>query len=308
MLLKARTVPDDLQILRYLNVRMELSEQDKYRYRNLERGYEGEVKFDQLMESHLEERFIINDLLLKINNSLFQFDTVTISQDGIQLIDVKNFQHDCFYDSDKFFNVTTNREYQNPIVQLKRSQTLFRQLLQTHKLNYLVDASVIFINPEFTLYQAPMNLPIVLPGQVKRFIKKYNQIPSKLHDGHRELAQKLISLHQPKNPFVTLPVYHYSQLRKGIYCETCGSFQVIKSGHYFICKSCSGAEKTEHAILRNVKEFTVLFPDKTISTKGIADWCKDAVSKKTISRILRRHFSICGSARESHFKKQTLPL
>lgn len=75
MLLRGRTESYELLALRFLNSRMKLTEQEKFRLLNLEKGYEGEVKFDQLAEGLHEERYIINDLLLEINNSYFQIDT-----------------------------------------------------------------------------------------------------------------------------------------------------------------------------------------------------------------------------------------
>jgi hypothetical protein len=217
MLLKSRAESHELLIMRSLNTRFELTEKEKFHYLNLEKGYEGEVNFDLLAESLQEEEFIINELLLEVNNSYFQIDTLIISQGVIHLLDIKNYQGDCYLKSDKLYSFVTDREYKNPIDQLKRSATLFRQLLQNLKQNYLVDASVIFINPEFNLYQAPMDQPIILPTQVNRFLRDLNKTPSKLNEDHKKLAQKLISLHQTKNPFTVLPNYNYNQLQKGIY-------------------------------------------------------------------------------------------
>lgn len=163
MLLKRRSESHELMIMQALNTRMELSDKEKFNYLNLKKGYEGEVKFDLLLEGLGEERFIIHDLLLEVNNSYFQIDTLIISQGVIYLLDVKNYQGDCYLKSEKLYSVTTEREYKNPVDQLKRSATLLRQLIQNLKHNYLVDASVIFINPEFTLYQAPLDQPIILP-------------------------------------------------------------------------------------------------------------------------------------------------
>jgi hypothetical protein len=159
MLLKGRTESDELMAMRYLNTRMEFTKKEKFRYLTLEKGYEGELKFDQLAESIQEERYIINDLLLVVNNSYFQIDTLIISQGVIHLLDIKNFQGDWYLESDKLYSVTTRNEVKNPVDQLKRCVTLFNQLLQNHKQNYLVEASVIFINSEFSLYQAPMDQP-----------------------------------------------------------------------------------------------------------------------------------------------------
>lgn len=302
MILKERTESDELLAMRYLNSRMELIEKDKYRYLSIEKGYEGEVNFDLLTKNLLEERYILNDLLLEANNSTFQIDSMVISQGVIHLLDVKNFEGDCYFESDKFISVTSGREYNNPITQLNRSTTLFRQLLQNLKLNYLVESSIIFINPEFTLYQAPMNLPIVLPTQVNRFIKNLNHTPSTLNDRHNQLAQKLLSLHQTKNRFAVLPKYEYEGLEKGIYCRNCGSFLVSKKVNDFVCRKCGEIEKIELTILRNVKEFKLLFPDRKITTQSIYDWCKTDVSKKTICRVLKKNFTALGNTSDTYYK------
>lgn len=236
MLLKKRYESDELMTMRYLNKRMELTEKEKFYYQNLEKGFAGEVKFDLLIEGlqdFQEERLILNDLLFEVNNSYFQIDSLIISQGVIHLLDVKNYEGDYYLESGNLYSVTTGREYKNPVDQLKRSATLFRQLLQTLKLNHLVEASVVFINPEFTLYHASKDQPIILPTQVNRFLKELIRTPSTLNERHKKTAQKLISLHQTKNPFVTLPTYKYEQLQKGIFCNNCGSLLISKRNKNF---------------------------------------------------------------------------
>jgi hypothetical protein len=302
MILKGRSESDELMTMRYLHKRMELTEKEKFYYFNLEKGYEGEGKFDLLVESLQGERYIINDLLLEVNNSYFQIDTLIISQGVIHLLDIKNFQGDCYLESDKLYSVTTNREFKNPADQLKRSTTLFRLLLQNLKQNYLVEPSVIFINPEFTLYQAPMDQPFILPTQINRFLNDLNIAPSMLNDGHNKLAQNLISLHQTKNPFNTLPKYNYDTLQKGIYCKSCMSFQIFIKNNNFVCGSCEGLEKFEPAILRNVEEFKLLFPDRKITTQSIYAWCKVELNKRTFCRILKKNYTAYGNTRDTYYK------
>src|SRR3954471_8797451 len=302
MLLKSRTECHELLIMRSLNKRLNLTKNVNFHYLNLEKGYEGEVNFDLLAESLQEEKFIINDLLLEVNNSYFQIDTLIISQGVIHLLDIKNYQGDCYLKSDKLYSVVTDREYKNPVDQLKRCATLFRQLLQNLKQNYLVDAFVIFINPEFTLYQAPMDQPIILPTQVNRFLRDLNKTSSKLNEGHKKLAQTLISLHQPKNPYTVLPHYNYDQLQKGIYCKTCNSFLVSIKNYDFLCKKCGGHEKIERAILRNVKEFNLLFPDQKITTQSIYAWCKVDLNRRTFCRFLKKNYTSFGNTRDTYYK------
>lgn len=154
------------------------------------KGYEGEVKFDQHTENLQEERFILNDLLLEVNNSYFQIDTLIISQGINYLIDIKNYEGWLLPGiGQALFGKNRPRKYKNRINQLKRSETLFTQLLHNLKYTYLVESSVIFINPEFTLYQAPMDQPIIFPSQVNRFIDDLNQTPSQLIVGTKILLE-----------------------------------------------------------------------------------------------------------------------
>jgi hypothetical protein len=294
LLLKARTESNELLTLRYLNARMNLTEKEKFHYLNLEKGFEGEVKFDKLAEGIQEDRYIINDLLLEVNNSYFQIDTTMISQGVIYLLDIKNFEGDYYLESDKFYGVKTGREYKNPMDQLKRSMTLFRQLLQKLKQNYLIEGFVIFINPEFSLYQAPRDQPIILPSQVNRFLRELNKTPSKLNNGHMKLAQTLIPLHQNNNPFTILPTFNYNQPRKGITCARCTSFSLSVHGRKCICQDCGHEELVSTAVMRNVIEYKLLFPTRKITTNAIHEWCKIVEPKKRIGEILGKNFKIVG--------------
>ncbi|MEH7224092.1 NERD domain-containing protein [Bacillus sp. JJ1566] len=301
MLLKARTESDELLTLRFLNIRTELTSKEKYYYQNLERGYEGELRFDSMIQDLGEERYVINDLWLEMNNSFFQIDSTVISQGAINLLDIKNFQGDCYLDSDNLYSVSTGREYKNPINQLNRCASLFRQLLQSLNLNYLVDASIIFIHPEFTLYQAPLDKPFILPTQLNRFLRDLNKGSSQLNDGHRKLAQTLLELHQTKNPFAKLPAYTYDQIKPGTYCKNCKSFQVSIRHHHLFCNSCGEQEKIDQAIMRNVKEFSLLFPDQKITTQAIFDWCKLDLCKRTYSRVLKKNYNSIGTTRNTYY-------
>lgn len=301
MLVKRRFPSDELKSMRYLNTRMELTEREKRHWSNLEKGYEGELKFDLLAENLTEERLVIHDLLLEVNNSYFQIDSLIISEGMIHLAEIKNFQGDWHLESDKLYAVNTGREYKNPVYQLKRSVALFRQLLQTLQSNVPVEASVIFINPEFTLYQAPMDQPIILPTQINRFLKDLNHIPSKLNEGHRKLAQQLLSLHQTKNPYTMLPEYHFDQLKKGMYCKVCQSL-LNRINKDLVCGECGRHEKIEQGILRNIKEFKLLFPGRKLTTQSIYEWCNADISKRTFSRVLKKNYSMWGDTSNTYFE------
>jgi hypothetical protein len=299
MAYKSRTESKELRVMKSLFYRMDLSEKDKQYYYNLKKGYEGEVLFDSLTEMLQCECLILNDLRLKVNNTTFQIDTVILSE-LIYLFEVKNFEGDYYYDGDKFYQ-KPKIDRNNPLHQLNRAETLFRQLLYNLKFNAPIDGSVVFINPEFTLYQAPLNKPQILPTQVHRYLRKLNETPSKLNVKHKWLAEKLASLHNDNYPFTELPAYQYEHLRKGIFCRVCGSLSISLDGQKCVCEDCSHTESVESAVMRLVNEFKLLFPERKITTKAIHEWCGEVNCRRSINRILDKHFKLVGFGKGAHY-------
>lgn len=300
---KARTESLELKILRLLNTRMELAPDKQKQYVSLEKGFEGEVQFDRLTEKLESDCLILNDLLFEVNNSTFQIDTLIIFQDIIYLIDIKNFEGDYCYHLDSFHTVS-GKEFKNPLDQLKRCHFLFRQLIQSLGNTLSIEATVVFVNPEFTLYLAPKNLPFILPTQLNRFLKKLNSKPSTLNNKHIKLADKLVSLHINEFPFSRLHCYEYDQLKKGITCKLCNSFSLALSvrGKEVVCNECGHHELVDSAVLRSVEEYSLLFPNRKITTKDIFEWCQMVESKKRIQRILGRNLKIISNQRWAYYE------
>jgi hypothetical protein len=290
---KSRNQSSELKVLESLNTRMNLSGKDKQHYFNLKKGYEGEILFDLLTKKLQCECLILNDLLLKLNNSLFQIDTLIITSEIIYLFEVKNFEGDFYCESDRFFK-KPNTEIHNPLTQLSKGESLLRQLLQNLGFNIPICASVVFINPEFTLYQTPLNKPFIFPTQLNTYFKKLHTLPSNLNKKHEILADKLISLHIEDSPYKLLPPYEYDLLRKGITCRGCTSFSISITGKKYVCMECGHEELFEAAVTRSVNEFKLLFPTRKVTTNVIYDWCNVVKSKKSIRRILDKNFTKAG--------------
>lgn len=300
MVYKSRTKSKELAILEILNDRMQLARKDKQHYFNLKKGYEGEVIFDSLTEKLQCECLILNDLLFEVNHTIFQLDSLIIVQGKILFFEVKNFEGDYYYESDKLYK-KPKLEIINPLLQLSRSEPLLRQLLLNHGFNLPIDASVVFINPKFTLYQAPLYKPFIFPTQIKNYLADLNATPSKLTPQNKELADMLLSLHITESPYEKLPSYHYDQLQKGISCTRCHSFSITVSNKYCFCMKCQYQELLDEAVLRNIKEFRLLFPNKKLTTRTIHHWSQ-VVPERRIRNILLRTFTKMGDHRWSYFE------
>ncbi len=300
MILKKLEVSEDLKLFRELSLRMQLSDAENQYLSNMEKGYEGEQAFSNMLEKRSDDWLIINDLLLEHNNTRFQIDTLLLQHNGIYLFEVKNYEGDFYIEADKWHN-KSGKEMKNPILQLTRSESLLRQLFQELRINIPIKAYVVFINPEFTLYQAPRDLPVIFPSQLNRFLEQLKNSSVKLNKKYLSFAEKLISLHQADNPYARVPEYDYERVGRGITCEVCSSFITSIKGDYIVCDVCGDKELIDTAVIRNVYIFKRLFPNHKVTTNTIYEWCHIIPSNKTIRRILSRNFIRKGQGKYSYY-------
>lgn len=162
---------------------------------------------------------------------------------------------------------------------------------------------MVYISPEFTLYNAPPNHSVILPTQVNKFLKKLNTEYSKLNEGHENLAKPLVSLDLVDSPFATYPQYSYESLRKGIInCFSCHGQSTYVKGNKVECRLCGAKESLDAAVLRGVQELKMLFPEMKITTNLVFEWCGGIVSKKMIARILKENFQAIGYGQWTYYK------
>lgn len=292
----------ELKVLRLLNARMDLSLEDQQYYMNLEKGYDGEKYFDSLIRPVQNNFLVLNDLLLKHNNTTFQIDSTFIFQNKLSFYDVKNFEGDYHYIDEKIYLKGQRTEILNPMNQLGRASSLLQQLLRSHGYQMQVEGFVVFINPQFTLYEAPINKPFIFPTQLNRFIKQLSETPAKLTMKHKKLAHLLKSLHLSESPYSQIPDYSYEELKKGMLCRYCHSLSIkIVSRWFCTCNICGVTERIDDVVLHAVEELRLLFPDKKLTTNLVYDWCKIVPSKRAIKRILDNHFQLIGEYRWAHY-------
>lgn len=301
MVIKPRSESKELKLYRMLNMRMDLSVEEVQYYRSLEKGFEGEIQFDAWLESlpESENRLILNDLLLECNHTTFQIDSLLLVDETLYVFEVKNYEGDFYIDENGRWLTLSKKEIKNPLLQLERSESLLRQLLQNHGIKTHIEPYVIFINPNFQLYQAPLGQPIIFPTQLKRFSKKLPVKPANRKG--IQIAEKLLSIHLKESPFKRLPKYTYEQLKKGIICQSCHSCELQFQDQILVCTKCSCKEDVRSSIIRSVEEFILLFPDRKVTTNAIFDWCKGIKSKKVIRKILSENFTCIGYGKSSYY-------
>ncbi|WP_160141669.1 nuclease-related domain-containing protein [Salicibibacter halophilus] len=298
--IKERVEPSELKYLKFLKPRRGLTIKENQYYLKLLKGFKGEKEFDRLIQQELTaDCLVLNGLLFEHSLTVFQIDTLLIFQNDVYLIEIKYFEGD-FYTDDEQWHVISGKEIKNPLLQIQRSESTFRQMQQSLKLDYTVKASLVFNNPEFHLYNASSDLPVIFPAQLYRFVKRLNDVPTEISQKHEQFADHLVSRHLTDSPHTRVPDYDYDQLKKGVVCPKCLSFLSQKESKW-VCNKCGNMEERADAILRTVNEFQFLFPNKKLTTKTICDWCGIVQGYKTVRRILNKHFNRIGNTNNSYF-------
>ena len=241
--------------------------------------------------------------MLEVNNTTFQIDSLIITADKTYFYEVKNYEGDYVYNPEKDeFIKKPQHKIVNPLHQMERGETLLNQLLFKNGFKIPIDAAVVFVNDEFTLYQALSDKPVIYPNQIRRYFNKLNSIPSKLRKHHHLLAEKLMSLHITNPTYKHIPPYSYEELRKGITCRGCRSFSLNIKWAMCVCEDCGCEELLSDAVMRAVIEFQLLFPEQKITSKIIHTWCQIVKTKRTISYILTQNFKVVGENRWTHYE------
>lgn len=297
---KERAESTELRILKSLGARVQLAAPDAKQLDILLKGWKGEEEFDRWVNTIVEDWHILNDLLLSHQGTIFQVDSLIFSGTALYLFEIKNYQGDFYIQGDAWYTFSGN-EIKNPILQLKRTENLMRQLLKEHGFDVRIEANLIFVNPEFCLLQAPKNLPIILPGQMPRFREKMLNQTSPIKHSHSNLAKKLVSLHMKEDPFPRNYHYSYEKLQKGLICPHCRGFYQQIHHSFLLCGICGERQTLEDALLGAVEEIRMLFPGRTITTPLLIDWCRIIKDRRTIQRVLKKHYDFKGRGKSARY-------
>lgn len=294
--------PQQLVILQLLKNRMQLSEQHQRKIEQLRSGYEGEKKFYNFLKEKIDKStLILNDLLLSYEDALFQIDSLIIIRNNIYLFEVKNYRGEYFVEEEKWYKVKSRSEIRNPFLQISRTRFMFDKLLQSQNLHFSILPYLIFVNEDFTLYNAPMNEKLILPTQISGFLNNLSNYSFKYENYHKKLLDFLNnnSIIQPES--LNLPEYSFQNLKKGTMCWKCGRPLVRYSRKTITCRFCQIKIVNEVGIVKSIEEFNILFPNTNITTSLIFEWCGHLFTKKTIWRTLKKYYKKIGSNKSAYY-------
>lgn len=277
----------ELLYFRALSYRKTLVKSDAKKLNVYERGLVGEQIYDKMCDEAGHENFIIfRDVYLKIEGTVTQYDSIIVSDGSLIVNEIKNFKGVYSFNGNKWF-VGGHEIGEDPNAQLKRAVSKLVKLRYLYNINFNTSGVLVFPNDEFVLNcnDAAVWDSVVMRSNLRRYIVELGKLQSSR--SAEELAE-IISSHVVENPFFK-EVADFSELRKGVYCRSCGSFQMKKHKIHFECLSCSKKDTVHTIVLQAISDHNALFRGIPITRKRLTDLLGGVVSKITLFRFMNKY-------------------
>lgn len=300
MLMKTRSKSVSHCILESLYYRTTLSFENQRRYENQRRGFEGEQYFDHFMNHAKQRGLVISDLFLSSQETNYQMDAVLILRNLVVIYEVKNFSGEYTYNKGMLFS-KSGHSIQSPVGQVERKKSYLHNWLLRNNYPHSIESYVVFINPDFYIYNLPSTDSMLFVGQLERHFNELAQRTSTILAQDKKLAQTLVQHHNENYRPDNLPSYEFQDLRKGVLCKNCFSFECENTRQTRICKVCGYKEKIADAIYRTVLEFQLLFPKIPVTVQTVFDWCGGVYSKYRIKYILQANMTCHNKGPKSYY-------
>ena len=287
MYLNKRRMPIELLYYNALSFRKELSRQEKYEKEKIWRGYEGECQYDQIFDEVGHDNiYVIRDVYLKIGNTDTQYDTIIISENKVVINEIKNYTGDYRYDNNRWFR--NNKPINdNAFAQLDRAKGKLMNLMDDAELHIKVEAALIFTSDDFRLSSEDQRIwqEIIVRNHLRKYLRQfYNE---RLGNKAKSIAN-LIRNSVVENSYFEEKA-DINQLRRGLYCGECGSFNLIKRRFQFACKECETIESLDSHLLRAMHDHKYLFYNQPMTQSSLTYLINDEINRSTIYRAFQKH-------------------
>lgn len=299
MIIKERTKSVTTHVMESLYCRGRLDEKRQKEYRNAIKGLEGERRFDEVVASTVTNGYVLNDLMLKDGTSLSQIDSLIVTENSVHIFEIKNYTGEYTYKEEEMHS-PYGFIIPSPTTQITNSRSLVHNIMRKTRLKLPIEAHVVFVNPAFYLYDLPINKPFIFNYQLEKHLRGLNRGEVNTTHKQEKIVQHLLNHHVENYRPNDLPKYILEELKKGVHCPECLSFNHTVKRLYKLC-DCGHKEEITEAIERSIKEFQILFPEKRVTVSALYDWCGGTINRKKILEHLKRNYRMNGTSRGIYY-------
>lgn len=283
MLLKKRGIAKELLELQALRGRMLFSPKMERQLSNAVSGQMGENHFDRLADNLLDCTVWLDDLVLVADGRLCQIDALCICGGTVYLFEVKNWAGHYDLRDGEFTDLAGC-----PLAQLKRSRKLLEALLRSFRITAKIEARLVFVGTEVSLYGLRREDHILLAHQLPGFFADMRGRANPwMRDADIQLGQRILACHVEHNPYRQVTDYRADSIAPGIMCPECRVKMMEYNLLRLVCRTCNFSEHKKDSLKRTIAELDTLFPPEKHRVQQIYLWCDRLLSKRMIHHYLK---------------------
>ncbi|WP_169449790.1 nuclease-related domain-containing protein [Lacticigenium naphthae] len=293
--MKKRNPPEQLVLLQYLNKRMVLPNNKKQYLLSLQKGFDGELLFDQFAGKLSSACIVLEDLRLELNNSFYQIDTLILTNEQIYLYEIKNFSGKYYCEDNQWYKMPTTA-VDNPLLQVEKAKAKLEILLRMWNFPIPITAKIVFVDPGFLLFQTPFSSHFLFHSEVEQHLREVEENATPLDLRLTSLADKLIAKdcqNRNSRPFrQSVPEYTLDSLNKGFRCAHCSELFRTKTKYKqsILCPHCAEKNRVPLLLTQAASELHTLFPDTLLSTALLEKWCGFALPRRRFQIFLAQNY------------------
>lgn len=287
MYLNDRNTTAELIHYRALSKRGFLSAEDARNLKIYESGFFGECLYDKIFdEVGHDNLYVFRDVYLVTGKSDAQYDSIIIADDVITVNEIKNYSGEYYYKNGRFIK---NGEVvpDNPFSQVDRAVGKLYRICRNSKISTEIKSKVIFPNDDFKLYSEDNSIwkNIVIRMDLKKYFRQFKD------SYNTEKADRLVSLiraHISPNPYFN-GSSNVGRIRTGLYCGSCGDFNLIKTRYHRQCTGCGTKESNETHMLRVMSDYKYLFYGESMTRRSLLELIGNEFDKKVVYRAFLKY-------------------
>lgn len=300
MILTERKVSFELMYMRALNKRIDMDSKEARILSVLESGYEGEQHYDRILEKAGHENLIIfRDIYLKAGDAIAQFDSIIIDGSSVTVNEIKNYSGFYSYVDGQWFSGKFEVT-EDAISQLKRAMGKLKKVRYDSRMDFDISGKIIFPNLDlqFDCDDERARSMIIMRNQLKDYLEGFRST------GISEQSKKIARVIYKKiieNPYFDKAA-DISNLRCGLYCTSCGTFDLDIQKYYVYCRQCMCRESKESHIIRAVSDFQALFRHEKMTRQKLQQLLRYQISKSTLIRMMNKYCKKCSRSSKTYYK------
>lgn len=300
----------ELQYLEVLQRREGLDDKALYNLKLQQRGFWGENELHELLLKYGQRDWLVlHDLWLGVGGTT-QIDLLLVTRSGLLVLDAKNYEGNYVYVNGQAM-INGKRVNHDIFTQLNRAVDKVREMCQRLGYNGLVQGHVVFVNPDSQVQVEGEAAKLALTRSA--FIRVLQQldesdrlsIPANLNAFQLQklILERFIIAHP--YPPKSLSVEEVSQLKKGLCCAQCSSFEVELSRYKVTCRDCGHVEDKEQAVIRDICEYGLLTHERGLRSAEIQVMLGEQISTQYITRLLTKNFKKLAGGRYTQYENRS---